>query len=225
MGLGSSARSAVLFSAGLDSAVLAAREARHGAVQPLYVRSGLAWEEQELEAASRLLSARALATLDPLVHLTFTVTDLYPRSHWALRGEAPAFDTPDEDVYLPGRNVALLSKAAVYCAQHAIGRIVLGPLAGNPFPDATREFFDAMARALSLGLAHEIVIDAPFAALRKSDVIRLGLDLQVPLGLTLSCMQPQKGLHCGRCSKCRERRQAFEAAGVADGTVYRSLVE
>jgi 7-cyano-7-deazaguanine synthase len=211
---------AVLFSAGLDSAVLAAFEARRALVQPVYVSAGLAWEAQELEAAARLLTTPAYASLAPLVRLTFPVRDLYPETHWALRGEPPAFDTPDEDVYLTGRNIILLSKAAIYCAQHRIGRLALGPLAGNPFPDATPEFFSSMARALSLGLAHRIDIDAPFATKAKSDVIRTGVELGVPLQLTVSCMNPRHGLHCGACSKCRERRDAFREAGVADTTQY-----
>ena len=123
-------------------------------------------------------------------------------------------------MYLTGRNIVLLSKAAIYCAQQRIGRIAIGPLAGNPFPDATPEFFAAMARALSLGLAHDITIAAPFAGMEKSDVIRLGIELGVPLALTLSCMNPRGGKHCGQCSKCRERRDAFHQAGVADPTEY-----
>jgi 7-cyano-7-deazaguanine synthase len=214
---------AVLLSAGLDSAVLAASEARRHRVQPIYVSAGLAWESGELAALDRLLAEAPFAgALAPLARLTFTVTDLYPSTHWALRGEPPAFDTPDEDVYLAGRNVALLSKAAIYCARQSIGRVALGPLAGNPFPDATAEFFEAMAHALSLGLAHPLVVDAPFAGMDKSDVVRLGVELGVPLALTLSCMNPQVGLHCGRCSKCRERRDAFSDAGVADPTAYAS---
>ena len=214
------APTAVLLSAGLDSAVLAASEARHADVQPIYVSAGLAWEPQELEVLHRLLATPPFARLLPLAHLTFTVRDLYPPTHWALRGQPPGFDTPDEDVYLTGRNVILLSKASIYCAQHDIGRIVLGPLVGNPFPDATPQFFDAMARAMSLGLAHEIRVDAPFAAKEKSDVIKMGVELGVPLELTLSCMNPREGLHCGMCSKCRERRDAFNEAGIDDPTRY-----
>jgi 7-cyano-7-deazaguanine synthase len=77
-----------------------------------------------------------------------------------------------------------------------------------------------MARALSLGLGARIAIEAPYAQLHKADVIRIGAGLQVPLELTLSCMQPVNGMHCGRCSKCRERRDAFVEAGVADPTTY-----
>ena len=155
--------------------------------------------------------------------LTFTVRDLYAPTHWALRGEPPAFDTPDEDVYLTGRNVILLSKAGIYCAQHRIGRLALGPLAGNPFPDATAEFFAAMARALSLGLAHDLEVVTPFSSQHKRDVIRLGVSLGVPLELTLSCMNPKEGAHCGQCSKCRERRDAFHEAGVPDPTSYATV--
>jgi len=211
---------AVLLSAGLDSAVLAAFEARSSRVHPVYVSAGLAWESEELAALDRLLATAPFAALAPLARLTFTVRDLYPATHWALRGEPPAFDTPDEDVYLTGRNIILLTKASIYCAQHGIGRIALGPLAGNPFPDATPEFFASMARTLGLGLAHEIRIDAPFLRKEKSDVIRMGVELGVPLELTLSCMNPKGGLHCGLCSKCRERRDAFHEAGVLDSTRY-----
>ena len=67
--------------------------------------------------------------------------DVYPPTHWAIRGEPPGFDTPDEDVYLEGRNVVLLTKAAVFMARARLARVYIGPLAGNPFPDATPEFF------------------------------------------------------------------------------------
>ena len=212
---------AVLLSAGLDSAVLAAAEAQAGDVHPIYISTGLAWESGELAALDQLLATPPYRrNVAPLARLSFTVEDLYPSTHWALRGTPPAFDTPDEDVYLAGRNVALLSKAAIYSTRHDIGRIVLGSLAGNPFPDATPHFFEMMGRALSLGLARSIIIEAPFASREKRDVIRLGVELGVPLELTLSCMNPQNGYHCGRCSKCRERREGFGAAGVEDRTRY-----
>jgi 7-cyano-7-deazaguanine synthase len=211
---------AVLLSAGLDSAVLAAAEARSFRVHPIYVSAGLAWEGEEQAMITQLLRSSAFRGLAPLTALDFSVRDLYPADHWALRGTPPAFDTPDEDVYLVGRNVTLLTKAAIHCVRHHIGRIALGPLAGNPFPDATPDFFSTFAKALSLGLAQPMTIATPFAAMHKADVIRLGADLGVPFELTLSCMNPQAGRHCGRCSKCRERRDAFIEAGVADPTPY-----
>ena len=165
---------AVLLSAGLDSAVLAAVEARRGFVHPIYVKTGLAWENGELAALDRLLAAPLFAErIGPLVRLAFTVEDLYPETHWARTGDPPAFDTPDTDVYLPGRNIILLSKAAIYCARQKISRIALGPLAGNPFPDATPRFFSTIATALSLGLDSMLRIDTPFANMNKGEVIAL----------------------------------------------------
>jgi 7-cyano-7-deazaguanine synthase in queuosine biosynthesis len=140
---------------------------------------------------TRLLASALFAgRVRPLVTLTVDMRDVYAATHWAVQGRPPAYHTPDEDVYLPGRNIILLGKAGVYCAAAHLDRLVLGTLAHNPFPDATPEFRAAMARALSLGLAHGLEIDAPYAGTSKADVIRRGLRLGVPFTLTLSCMNP-----------------------------------
>lgn len=215
---------AVLFSAGLDSAVLLAHAASRwpeARIQPIYVSSGLAWEGEEIAMARRFLGAQVFSSrLAALVTLTVDMRDVYPPTHWAIRGDPPAYDTPDDDVYLDGRNIVLLSKASVFMARARISRVLIGPLSGNPFPDATPDFFDAMARALSTGLAATIAIEAPFVSMTKADVIRLGQSLGVPFELTLSCMQPRGGRHCGRCSKCRERIEAFEEVGAKDPAGY-----
>lgn len=215
----------VLLSGGLDSAVLAAHEAQRATVLPVYVGVGLAWEEAEVAMVECLLRAPVFAgAVAPLRRMSFTMRDVYAPTHWAIRGVPPAYDTPDEDVYLAGRNLVLLTKAGVVAAAAKADRIALGPLAGNPFPDARPEFFASMARTLALGLDHRIEIAAPFLSWEKPDVIRRGIELGVPLEFTLSCMNPvsSDGLpqHCGQCSKCRERRDAFAAAGVADPSRY-----
>jgi 7-cyano-7-deazaguanine synthase len=223
---------AVLFSGGLDSAVLladvaaAARAAQRGPVFALYVSVGFAWEKEERRVASELLATAPFAGVRDLIELSFDMRDVFPAAHWAVRGTPPAYDTPDEDVYIDGRNVILLSKAAVYMGAAVRPRpsavtLFIGPLAGNPFPDATPAFFTAFSRALSLGLAVPVAVEAPLAAMHKADVIRRGMELGVPLGLTLSCMNPRDGAHCGACSKCRERRDAFRDAGVDDPARYR----
>ena len=244
---------AVLLSGGLDSAVLVAEEAARpgGNVQPIYVSVGLAWEDAERAVVSRLLASPLFhARVRPLVTLSVDMRDVYDATHWAVQGQPPAYHTPDEDVYLPGRNVILLGKAGVFCAAARIDRLVLGTLGHNPFPDATPEFRSAMAEALSLGLAHPLTIEAPYADVGKIDVVRRGAELGVPFGLTLSCMNPRgfgirdsgfgrdsvsheshqshesripnpkSPLHCGLCSKCRERHDAFVDAGLADPTEY-----
>ena len=213
-----------MLSGGLDSAVLAAHEARTFVVHPVYVAGGLAWEPGEQEAVRRLLSSPPFTNgayrIEPLTRLEFTLRDVYSARHWAIAGTPPAYDTPDEDVYLHGRNIALLSKAAVYAGARGISRVAVAPLAGNPFPDATPEFFRTISRAFSLGLDAPLEVAAPFAGLHKEDVVRMGAELGVPFELTLSCMNPEGTTHCGLCSKCRERRDAFAAAGVADPTRY-----
>lgn len=215
-------RSAVLLSGGLDSAVLLAAERAAGpGILPIHVRAGFAWEDAEAAVIADLLDgAPFLSGVEPVATLAVDLRDVYPDTHWALTGQAPAYHTPDEDVYLIGRNVTLISKAAVLCAGRGVSRLVLGPLAGNPFPDARPAFFEAMARAMALGLDHPLEIAAPLAALRKEDVIRLGLSLGVPLARTLSCMNPVGTRHCGRCSKCRERRDAYARTAVIDPTSY-----
>lgn len=211
----------VLLSGGLDSAVLLAAEAEHARVHPVYVSVGLAWEAAERAVIEKLLRAPIFdGNVAPLSVVEFSMRDVYSPNHWAITGTPPAYDTPDEDVYLPGRNLVLLTKAGVVAATRKISRIALGPLAGNPFPDATPEFFASMARTLSIGLNHAIEIATPLASMHKEDVIKLGTRLGVPLDDTLSCMNPSGTLHCGLCSKCRERRDGFAAAGIADATRY-----
>lgn len=215
----------VLLSGGLDSAVLAAHEAQAATVQPVYVSVNLAWEAGERAMVERLLTSPMFAgKLLPLACVEFTMRDVYPPAHWAIRGVPPAYDTPDADAYLPGRNLVLLTKAAMVAARSDANRIALGPLAGNPFPDARPEFFAAMATALSLGLDHPVEIVTPFLSWGKAQVIRRGVELGVPLELTLSCMNPATDevgpLHCGLCSKCRERRDAFAKAAVRDPSEY-----
>jgi 7-cyano-7-deazaguanine synthase len=211
----------VLFSGGLDSAVLLAAEHRdRPPVQPVHVRSGFAWEDEERRAIDRLLEHPVFAGVSPLRSLAVDLRDVYPAEHWAIAGTPPAYDTPDEDVYLEGRNITLISKAAVLCGRMRIHRLAMGPLANNPFPDASALFFDTMARAMSLGLGRELAIVTPLAALHKDGVISLGAEMGVPMELSMSCMNPRAGVHCGACSKCRERRDAFAAAGVADRTAY-----
>lgn len=226
---------AVLLSGGLDSAVLLVEEARRSHVQPLYVHVGLAWEPAERRTVEAFLAAleqrdATRGAIRPLVTLSVDMSDVYPATHWAMQGRPPGYDTPDEDVYLHGRNIVLLGKAGVFCAAAGISRLVLGTLGHNPFPDATPVFRRAMATALSLGLARPLEIAAPYADDSKTAVIQRATALGVPLHLTLSCMNPVVAVlatalpqHCGLCSKCRERHDAFVEARVPDPTAYADL--
>jgi len=84
------AGSCVLFSGGLDSAVLLALEQRdYSPVQPVHVRSGLAWENAERLAIDALLQSPAFAAVNPVMTISVDMRDVYPRSHWALAGTPP----------------------------------------------------------------------------------------------------------------------------------------
>jgi 7-cyano-7-deazaguanine synthase len=217
--IASEAPLAVLVSGGLDSAILVGEAVRADRnVHPLYVRSGLLWEAVELEHLHRFLDALRGPNLRPLHVLELPVTDLYP-PHWSLTGrDVPDADTPDEAVFLPGRNVLLLAKAILWCHLHRVPAVAMAPLASNPFPDATPEFFRAYETVLNQAVNGSVRVLRPYAELHKVDVMRRGAGL--PLGLTFSCIHPIGQLHCGRCNKCAERRRAFADASQIDPTAY-----
>jgi 7-cyano-7-deazaguanine synthase len=209
----------LLLSGGLDSAILLVellrREER---VTPIYVRSNLSWEPAELASVRDFLAAIAEPRLESLVILDLPVDDLYGE-HWSVTGErVPDQSTPDEAVFLPGRNPLLIIKAAIWCQLHGMSRLALAPLGSNPFPDATDAFFGEFSSAMSRAMATPIEILRPFAGMHKSDVMRLAGD--APLELTFSCIAPQDGLHCGKCNKCAERKSAFASVSAADPTRY-----
>jgi 7-cyano-7-deazaguanine synthase len=209
---------AVLTSGGLDSAVLLADLARETVVHPVYVEAGLAWEHQEKRALATYLSALARPNVKPLTVLEMPVRSLYG-AHWSTTGEGvPGADEPDSAVYLPGRNVLLIGVTAVWCALHETGTIAIGSLNDNPFPDATPRFFEDYGQLLSDALGHELRVIAPYRWRHKAEIIAAFPDL--PFELTLTCMNPRNGRHCGACNKCSERREAFREAGVADKTPY-----
>ena len=208
----------VLASGGLDSSVLIAKLAAGAEVYPIYVRCGFAWEEMEIEALRSFLDALHEPSAMPITVLSAPTGVLYG-DHWSVTGaRVPGADEPDENTYLPGRNILLISLAAIWASTHGVSRIAIGSLGGNPFPDATPEFFESFARALRMGLGHDVTIEAPLRGFHKEDLIKLFKDL--PLELTLTCMAPKGARHCGQCNKCFERRQAFQKAGVADRTIY-----
>jgi len=216
-----SSRIAVLASGGLDSSVLLAdlaRRKRH--VFPLYVRAGLRWERDEQIALRGFLKTLRGLRVEPLRVLTVPMNDVAPK-HWSVTGRGvPGYRASTSSNYIVGRNLSLLVKASVLCAYERIGEIAMAPLDANPFPDARPEFFRAVERAVKLGIGLPLKIKVPFVGMSKAQVIRRGRAFA--LGLTLSCAQPRGLVHCGACTKCAERIEAFAEAGIADPTRYRA---
>ncbi len=210
---------AVLVSGGLDSAVLLGEALlARPAVYPIYVRSGSAWEAVEMQYLRRFLDVIATPILRPVIVLDQPTADVYGH-HWSLTGRnVPGAETRDEAVYLPGRNVLLLSKAMIWCHLNSIPHLALAPLSANPFPDATPEFFTAYQDAVNMAVSGRVKVLWPYLELDKKEVIKRGRAL--PLQHTFSCLQPQNGRHCGDCNKCAERQRAFATANVPDPTDY-----
>jgi 7-cyano-7-deazaguanine synthase len=187
-------------------------------IYPVYIRCGLFWEKAELNCLQDFLESIERVAIQPIQVLDFVMDDVYKEGWYATGKNVPSYHEPDEEWQIPGRNIILLSKAAVWCKLNRINSIAHGTLQGNPFADAMPAFFDLMEKAVSHGLETDFNIVTPFRYLDKLDVVRMGQSL--PLERTLSCPVPVCNSHCGICGKCKERISAFARAGVCDTTVY-----
>jgi len=220
---------AVLTSGGVESATLAARlTSCFEQVYPVYVRFGLSWEPAEEAFLRSFLSRISSTHLQSLKVIDLPVWDVYG-AHWSTTGQAaPDRATPDDAVFLPGRNVLLVAKTAVWCSRRGIATLALGHLQSNPFADATGGFFEDLSRIMVTALDTPLTIVRPFAHLTKAEVLQIAQDL--PLEFTFSCIAPaptaaSQRIHCGCCNKCEERRRAFAQAGMSDPTAYATALQ
>ena len=208
-----------LLSGGLDSAIMVAAALQGGdSIHPLYVHQGFLWEDAERKAVERFLaslSGNSAGRLHPLVSSTLEAPSGFS-TRWAVDSDQapPHALMPDESVYLPGRNLALLTQAAMLAYTAGVTRIQLGILDCNPFPDGTASFFRAFEAAAGEAMNWEVRVETPLRHLTKTEVLERGIRFE--LGLTLSCIRPREGLHCGLCAKCAEREKAFRQAGLVD---------
>lgn len=210
---------AVLLSGGIDSAVLLGEVARScPRVVPVFVRFGLNWEVCEEAAVRRYAAALGRENIESLRVFDMPLRSVYG-SHWSTTGESvPDYDSPDEAVFLPGRNVLLLAQPVIWCHLNGVRNVALGTLKGNPFPDSTTAFVQDLERLLNRALSATIRIVRPYHELTKRDVLRRGAPF--PLGETWSCIRPIANQQCGQCNKCAERQRGFADAGLPDPTVY-----
>jgi 7-cyano-7-deazaguanine synthase len=217
----SGGRVVALASGGLDSCVLLSCVAEvAGEVHPLFVRNGHPWEDAEVMALRRFVAALDRPQIRPVAERALPLRDLL-EVHWGAGGYQPGFSDGYRANFIPGRNLALLSVAALFAFVQGADALALGVLAGSPYPDAGPRFFSAFETLFAEGLGRRLAILTPFAELPKDEVVRIGAAL--PLELSLSCVDPDNGQHCGNgCNKCAERQKAFALAGVADPTSYRN---
>ena len=211
---------AVLVSGGLDSAILLADMVNHKfpKVWPIFIQCGLYWEKTELQYLKKFINALKAPNLGELVVLDIPVSDLY-KDHWSLTGiNVPDTESPDEAVFLPGRNVLLTAKSLLWCNLNQVKSLSLAVLESNPFPDATDSFFLGMEQAINESVSGNVKLLRPYAGMHKTDVLKLGRE--APLEHTFSCIYPTNGIHCGKCNKCAERKNGFINASMKDPTSY-----
>jgi 7-cyano-7-deazaguanine synthase len=125
--------------------------------------------------------------------------------------------------YVPFRNSHFLSIATSWAEAITAQRIYIGAVAedSSGYPDCRLEFYEAFQRTIDVGTKPEtdIEIVTPVIHLRKSEIVRYGLELNAPLGLTWSCYESEE-LACGRCDSCALRLRAFREAGISDPIRY-----
>lgn len=221
-------RAVVLVSGGLDSATVLAVALQEG-----YAPYALSFDYGQRSHAELLAAERVARALGAVEHKTVRL-DLSSIGGSALTDasiEVPEGPTAGIPVtYVPARNTIFLSVALGWAEVLGAGDIFIGVNAVDysGYPDCRPEFIRAFERVAQLATREGLEgkgfsIHAPLQALSKADIIRLGADLGVDYGLTVSCYQAsESGEACGRCDSCRLRREGFAAAGVADPTRYRS---
>lgn len=125
--------------------------------------------------------------------------------------------------YVPFRNAHLLSIATSWAEVIEAKRIYIGAVAedSSGYPDCRPEFYDAFQRAIEAGTKPETQIEivTPVIYMRKSEIVKRGVELGAPLELTWSCYQAEHAA-CGRCDSCVLRLRAFDEVGVADPIRY-----
>ena len=215
----------VLLSGGLDSYTAAAVARRDGFdVCALSFRYGQR-HRQEIEAASRV--ARSVGVTRHLVldlDLTAIGGSSLTSSDMAVPKDRDVDATDIPSTYVPARNTIFLSVALGWAEVLGASDIFIGvnALDYSGYPDCRPEFihaFEQLARvATRAGIeGRGLTVHTPLMMLTKADIIRLGLELGLDYGLTLSCYDPAPdGTPCGHCDSCQLRMAGFAAAGVAD---------
>lgn len=124
---------------------------------------------------------------------------------------------------VPFRNGIMLAVACGLAESRGLHGVLIANHAGDHaiYPDCRPGFVDAMGRAMEEGTYEHVHIVAPYTHLTKGEIAKRGAEIGVDYSLTYSCYKGGEK-HCGVCGTCRERREAFELAGLPDPTPYES---
>ena len=134
----------------------------------------------------------------------------------------PAIDHGVPVTYVPFRNAHFLSAAVSWAEVLGAGKIYIGAVEpdSSGYPDCRPVYYEAFNSVIRAGTKEgNIEIVTPLIAMRKAEIVQLGLELNAPFDLTWSCYS-QEDRACGRCDSCVLRLRAFAAAGVNDTIPY-----
>ena len=124
---------------------------------------------------------------------------------------------------VPFRNGIMLSIACGLGESRGLKHVMMANHGGDHaiYPDCRPEFTKAMSEAMRAGTYDGITLIDPFTHITKSDIAVLGKKLGIDYSHTYSCYCGEES-HCGECGTCRERKKAFEDAGLSDPTSYKA---
>ena len=220
-------RAVVLLSGGMDSCVCAALAARDFDTAALHVSYGQRTEERERKAflgiCERLGIRERLVVRNEALRViggsALTDTNIaVPESH-AMGREIPV-------TYVPFRNAHFLSAAVSWAEVLGAAKIYIGAVEqdSSGYPDCRPAYYQAFNQVIRAGTKEgTIEVVTPVIALRKHEIVRLGLELGAPFDLTWSCYS-REDRACGVCDSCVLRLRAFREAGARDPISYVELM-
>jgi 7-cyano-7-deazaguanine synthase len=224
----------------MDSCVCATLAARDFHAAAMHVQYGQRTEARELRSfqaiCDRLGIRDRLVFRDPVFRAIggSALTDEHiavPDAEPEFQGSAPAERGSQIPVtYVPFRNAHFLSAAVSWAEVLGAEKIYIGAVEqdSSGYPDCRPEFYRAFNEVIRIGTrvgneAAGIEIVTPLVAMRKAEIVALGLELGAPLDLTWSCYS-REDRACGVCESCVLRMRAFAAAGVPDPIPYAGAV-
>src|SRR5713226_594876 len=224
----SKSRAVVLLSGGMDSCVCAALAVRDYDVAAVHIQYGQRTEARELQSflavCERLgIRERLVVRNEALKRIGGSaLTDeriAVPESH-ALGREVPV-------TYVPFRNAHFLAVAVSWAEVLGAAKIYIGAVEqdSSGYPDCRPAYYQAFNQVIKAGTKQGgIEVVTPLIALRKAEIVRLGLELGAPFDLTWSCYS-REDRACGVCDSCVLRLRAFQEAGAVDPIPYVAAVE
>ena len=215
----------VLLSGGLDSSTLLRMVVRREGCERVYALTMGYGQKHIREVDCAMRQAKAMAVQEHKVLDISCYGDLAGgASSLTAAGmsvpdlsDIPDSETDQPSTYVPNRNMILLSLAAAYAEKNKCNLVYYGAQQQDRYGywDCTVEFVERINALLALNRRNPIEVRAPFALLRKSAVLRIGLELGLDPVQTWTCYRGGS-LPCGRCPSCVERQEAFRELGLSD---------